>query len=154
MFSGFVVIAAMACCNWLVTPHTADMALTTQDCSSLVMVWASIFMVISAMDAAVRRLSIVRGNCGMTIFLIGACNPLMIMAVRQSSGMVESVASFWILEMYWSADSAFCCVMSTNPKLNGICDRKRSRKAVLRVSKDDVTSGVKVKNQSQAVSFK
>ena len=55
-------------------------------------------MVISAMDAAVRRLSIVRGNCGMTIFLTGACNPLMIMAVRQSSGMVESVASFWILE--------------------------------------------------------
>ena len=56
-------------------------------------------MVISAMDDTIRRLSIVRGNCDMKIFLIGACNPLMIIAVRQSSGMVESVASFWILEM-------------------------------------------------------
>ena len=90
----------------------------------------------------------------MKIFLIGTCNPLIIKAVRQSSGMVESKASFWILEMYWLADSAFCCVMSTKHKLNGIFDRKRSRKEVLRVSKDDVTSGVKVKNQSQAVFFK
>ena len=85
--------------------------------SSLVMVWASIFMVISAMESAVRRLSIVRGKCGMTIFLIGVCKPLMIMAVRQSSGMVESVASFWILEMYWSTDSAFCCVCPPNLSL-------------------------------------
>lgn len=78
----------------------------------------------------------------MTMFRMAGFDPFMIMVVRQSSGIVESVDSFRILEMYWSTDSVFCWVMSTNPRLNGTCGLKRARKADFSSLKEFCTAGV------------
>lgn len=94
------------------------------------------------------------GNCYMTMFRMAGFDPFMIMFVRQSSGNVESVDNFRILKMYWSTDSVFCWVISTNPRLNGFCGLKRARKADLSSLKEFCTAGASVKYQSLAVTFK
>lgn len=72
----------------------------------------------------------------MTMFRMAVSNPFMIMVVRQSSGTMESVDNFRILEIYWSTDSVYCWVMSTNPRLNGTWGLKRARMADLSSLKD------------------
>lgn len=53
-------MAAMVCCNWLVTSHTADMAFTTLLSDvSVERLWLFIRTVISAIDDFVRRSSMV-----------------------------------------------------------------------------------------------
>lgn len=89
----------------------------------------------------------------MTMFRMEVSNHFMIMVVRQSSGIMESVDNFRILEIYWSTDSVFFWVMSTNPRLNGTWGLKRARMADLSSLKEFCTAGASWKYQSLAVSF-
>lgn len=142
-------MAAIVCCSWFVTSHTAVMAFTTLLSDVLLeRLWVFISTVISASADLVRRSPFVCGKCGMTMFLMADFKPFIIIVVRQSSGMVESMDNFQTLKMYWSTVTVVCWVMYTIPRLNGTWGLKRAKNADFSSFKEFCTAGASWKYQS------